>query len=173
MRDVYPNGDCEKGLLMKARIQKLMERFSEVEKLLGEPDVLSDQKRYKELAQEHSYLSEIKDFWTVYEKILKQLKENKTLIQEETDPELVEIAREEVESLEKEAVVAKTKIETLLVPADPDDHRNTILEVRAGIGGDEAALFCRRHGANVSSLCCRYWLEVGTSFCNSSRSGWI
>lgn len=126
---------------MEPRIHKLLERFAEVEQLLGDPNVLSDQKRYKELAQEHSYLNEIKEAWIAYDKSRKQLRDNQNLIQEEDDPELVAIAKEELDSLEKEVILGKAKIETLLVPPDPNDHRNTILEIRAGTGGDEAALF--------------------------------
>ncbi len=126
---------------MKERIQQLIARLGEVESLLGQPDILSDQKAYKELTQEHAYLNQIKEAWFHYQKIEKQLSEDKELVKEETDQELLTMLAEEIESLEKEIVIARAKVETLLVPPDPNDSRNTIVEVRAGTGGDEAALF--------------------------------
>lgn len=126
---------------MKERIAKLIERFSEVEELLGKPETLSNQDLYKELTQEHSYLSQVKDAWLHLEKVERQLVEDKELIKTESDEELIEMLREEIESLDKEIVSARNKVETLLVPPDPNDSRNTIVEVRAGTGGDEAALF--------------------------------
>ncbi len=103
--------------------------------------MLSDQEKYKELTQEHAYLNQIKEAWDHFQKTQKQLEEDKELIKEETDEELLEMLREEIGSLEKESVVVQAKLETLLVPPDPNDSRNTIIEVRAGTGGDEAALF--------------------------------
>lgn len=126
---------------MEQRIAKLIERFAEVEALLGQSEILSDQKKYQELAKEHAYLSEIKEAWNHFQNIEKQLKEDKTLVKEESDEELLAMLHEEIDSLEKEIVLAKSKVETLLVPPDPNDHRNTIIEVRAGTGGDEACLF--------------------------------
>ncbi|NGX59239.1 MAG: Peptide chain release factor 1 [Chlamydiae bacterium] len=126
---------------MEQRVAKLIDRFAEVEMLLGKPEVFSDQKAYKELTREHSYLSQIKEAWSHLQKIEKQLKEDVDLSKEETDEELLAMLSEEIESLEKEVLGARNKVETLLVPPDPDDNRNTIVEVRAGTGGDEAALF--------------------------------
>lgn len=126
---------------MEERIQKLIARLSEVEELLGNPEVLADQKKYKELAQEHAYLGQVKERWQALQNFQKRLKEDQELVKEEVDPELVAMLREEIATLEKEVVSAQSQLETLLVPPDPNDNRNTILEVRAGTGGDEAALF--------------------------------
>lgn len=126
---------------MEQRIAKLLKRFEEVEKLLGQPATLSDQKVYKGLTQEHSYLSAIKEEWEHYQKLQYQLKEDKELIRNESDEELKQMLREEIDSLEEEIPASKAKVEALLVPPDPNDSRNTIMEIRAGTGGDEAALF--------------------------------
>lgn len=126
---------------MEKRVLELIDRFSEVEKLLGDPETLSDQEAYKSLTQEHSYLSQVKEAWSHLSSVEKQLKDNRELLKEESDEELVAMLREEIESLETQLPIAKSKVETLLVPPDPNDHRNTIVEVRAGTGGDEAALF--------------------------------
>lgn len=126
---------------MEKRVSELIERLAEVEALLGDPATLANQETYKSLTQEHSYLTEIKEAWTHFEKLQKQLKENRQLLKEESDEELLSMLREEIGSIEKELPIAEAKVETLLVPPDPNDHRNTIIEVRAGTGGDEAALF--------------------------------
>lgn len=126
---------------MEKRVLELIDRFSEVEKLLSDPEILANQKTYKSLTQEHSYLSGVKEAWGRFKEIEKQLKEDLQLLKEESDEELILMLREEISSLEEQLPVAKAKVETLLVPPDPDDHRNTIIEVRAGTGGDEAALF--------------------------------
>ncbi|HSW86392.1 MAG TPA: peptide chain release factor 1 [Rhabdochlamydiaceae bacterium] len=126
---------------MEERIRKLLDRFEKVEELLGQPEVLADQKQYRTLAQEHAYLSEVKDMWQQIERIQKQLEENHLLVKKETDPDFLEIAREEISSLEASLAASRGKLQNLLVPPDPRDSRNVILELRAGTGGDEAALF--------------------------------
>jgi peptide chain release factor 1 len=126
---------------MDEQIRKLLKRFERLEELLGQADVLADQKQYRELAQEHSYLSEIKEQWQQYERLKRQLEENQQLLKTEKDPEFLEIVRQEIPSLEAEITIAQHKLESLLIPPDPRDSRNTILEIRAGTGGDEAAIF--------------------------------
>ena len=126
---------------MEAKIKKLLDRFKEVENLLGQAETFSDQKLYKELTQEHAYLSRIKDTWEYLTRLSQQLIENKNLLLSEKDPELIEVIKEEIEDLEKEIAISDKKLKTLLVPSDPRDNRNIILEIRAGTGGEEAALF--------------------------------
>ncbi|MBI2743759.1 MAG: peptide chain release factor 1 [Chlamydiales bacterium] len=123
------------------RTQKLLQRLSEVEELLGHSEVLADQKQYRALTQEHSYLSEVKSALNHCEKLQKQLEESLLLAREEKDPGFQEVIREEIAALEAALTGARTQLETLLVPPDPRDSRNIILEIRAGTGGDEAALF--------------------------------
>ncbi|MGC1878593.1 MAG: peptide chain release factor 1 [Rhabdochlamydiaceae bacterium] len=126
---------------MDEQIRKLLNRFEKIEGLLGQADVLADQKQYRELAQEHSYLSEVRDCWQKCERLKKQLEENQLLLKTEKDPEFLEFVRQEIPSLETELAAERLKLESLLIPPDPRDSRNTILEIRAGTGGDEAALF--------------------------------
>lgn len=126
---------------MDEQIRKLLKRFEKVEELLGQTDLLADQKQYRELAQEHSYLSEIKEQWLKYESLKKQLEENQQLLKTEKDPEFIEIIRQEIPFLEAEIANLRYRLESLLIPPDPRDSRNTILEIRAGTGGDEAAIF--------------------------------
>lgn len=118
-----------------------MSRLKEVEEQLGLPETLADQKRYRELTQEHSQLSELKEVWEKLLSAKKQLAENKALLETETDQEMLEMLREEIARLETESETASVSVQNLLVPPDPRDSRNIVLELRAGTGGDEAALF--------------------------------
>jgi peptide chain release factor 1 len=126
---------------LEQKLQGLLSRFEEVEAALGAPDIHSDQKRFRELSQEHSYLSELKDVYEQFQTSNKDLENNRNLLKEEKDPEFSEVVREEIESLEAKVASLQARIETLLVPPDPNDHANVIMEIRAGTGGDEAAIF--------------------------------
>lgn len=126
---------------MKDKVQRLLARLQEVEELLGQPETLSDQKRYRELTQEHSQLSELRDVWDRFQSAQKQLAENQALLTTEQDPEMIVLLKEEITRLEIDCEAAQKSLEALLVPPDPRDSRSIILELRAGTGGDEAALF--------------------------------
>lgn len=126
---------------MEKKIASLLVRLSEVENALSQSDVLSDQKKYRELTQEHAYLSEVKHVSEKIESYKKQLQDNILLLKEESDSDF----REEIEAdnafLQPQIEKLEQSLSTLLVPPDPNDHRNTIIELRAGTGGDEAGLF--------------------------------
>jgi len=126
---------------MKERIRKLLDRFETVEELLGRPETLADQKEYRTLAQEHSYLTQIKEAWAKLENVERQIRDDHELLKSESDPELVALLREELQGLETTLPHIRAQLETLLVPPDPRDSRSVILELRAGTGGDEAAIF--------------------------------
>lgn len=126
---------------MDEQIRKLLKRFEKVEELLGHADVLADQKQYRELAQEHSYLTDIRDHWQLCQRLEKQLRENEQLLRTEKDPEFIEIVRQEIPTLQEDLASAQKRLEALLIPPDPRDSRNIIMEIRAGTGGDEAAIF--------------------------------
>jgi peptide chain release factor 1 len=126
---------------VKDKVQRLLSRLQEVEEMLGHPETLSDQKRYRELTQEHSQISELKDVWDRLQSGEKHLVENRELLSSEQDSEMVVLLKDEITRLEVDVAAAQKQVETLLVPPDPRDSRNIILELRAGTGGDEAALF--------------------------------
>ena len=126
---------------MERRVQKLLARFSEVEELLGQPEVLGDQKKYRALTQEHSYLNSLKSLWDRKQKLVQELENNRALACTEEDPDFVAVLNEDTLKIEKTLEGLQAKLEALLVPPDPRDSRNSILEIRAGTGGDEAALF--------------------------------
>lgn len=125
----------------EGRILKLIDRFNEVEELLGKPDILADQTLYRNLAQEHARLSELKETWESIRFLQKQLDENRLLLKEESDPAMIAMAQEEALGLQENLLLKSRHLETLLVPPDPLDDRSVIFEIRAGTGGDEAAIF--------------------------------
>ncbi len=126
---------------MEEKIEKLLLKLKEVEEKLGDPSVFADQKLYKELSQDHARLTLLKDKWNYYQKTFTQLAENKELLLSEKDFELIQIIKEEITDQERELEITKSQIQNILIPPDPRDNRNIIMEIRAGTGGDEAAIF--------------------------------
>ncbi len=140
---------------MIEKVQRLLRRLSEVETELGSPEALSDQKRYRQLSQEHSQLLELKEVWENLLSSQKQLEENGSLLSLEQDPGMLDLLREDISRLESSIELLNKQVETLLVPPDPRDSRSIILELRAGTGGDEAALFvadCARMYRNYADM---------------------
>lgn len=126
---------------MYDKLDQMVARHREVEQLISDPEVHRDPKRYKELMQEHSHLTEVVTAYSEHRSLKEELEEAQELVQAETDPEMKQMAREEQERLE-EALEKSTKaLKMLLVPKDPLDAKNVIMEIRAGTGGEEAALF--------------------------------
>ncbi|MGZ3633266.1 MAG: peptide chain release factor 1 [Parachlamydiaceae bacterium] len=126
---------------MEKAIHKLMSRLAEVEAKLGSADVFDNQRKYKELTQEHAYLSEVKVLWESIQKFKQQLVDNAILLEEEKDLDFIEELKRDSIEVEEKLQKQMVELEGLLIPPDPNDHRNTIVELRAGTGGDEAALF--------------------------------
>ncbi|MDA3809146.1 MAG: peptide chain release factor 1 [Spirochaetaceae bacterium] len=126
---------------MLDKLERLHYRFSEVEKMISDPEVIRDQKKYKELMMEYSHLKDINDAYLEYKKMIEELAEAKVMISEEKDPDMKEMAREELKELENQIEEMELKVKLLLVPKDPLDGKDIIMEIRAGTGGDEAALF--------------------------------
>lgn len=126
---------------MENKVQKLLSRIPEIEDALGQPGVISDQKKYRNLMQEHSYLVDVQTVWNTLKESEKQLENNRDLLKTEKDPDFRAILEEDIQSLNKKIEENQEKLEGLLIPPDPNDNRNAILEIRAGTGGDEAALF--------------------------------
>jgi peptide chain release factor 1 len=143
---------------VKDKVQRLLARLQELEELLGHPETLSDQRRYRELTQEHSQLSELKDVWDRLQSAEKQLGENRALLSAESDLEMAVLLREEIARLEIDLESAKKQIEALLVPPDPRDSRNIILELRG------SGPFCRRLHPDVPILCRQKRVESRNSF---------
>jgi peptide chain release factor 1 len=126
---------------MQEKVERLLGRQSLVEQELLDPAVFSDKKLYKSLTQEHAYLSDVKKVFDSLNKAKTALQENRELAKNERDEEFLQLLGEERAVLEKSIPELEEQLEQLLVPPDPNDSKNTIVEVRAGTGGDEAAIF--------------------------------
>ncbi len=150
------------------RLEKIERRFKDLEKELSDPETIKDIKRYRELSREHKEISEIWEKYGEYKKTEKDLMEAKSMLKS-SDPELRTLAQEEVERLTQKLNQLEDTLKLLLVPKDPNDSRNVILEVRAGTGGEEAALFA----GDLLRMYQKYAEEKGwkVSVLNSSRTG--
>ncbi len=125
---------------MFANLEDVVDRFREVEGLLSDPTVIADQKRYRELSKEHADLSEVVAVYGKYKQVCNDIEGNRELLQD-SDPEMKELAKAELPELEELQAKLEDELRLLLLPKDPNDEKNIILEIRAGTGGDEAALF--------------------------------
>ncbi len=127
---------------MNQKIESILERYEEVNKELMEPDLVNDRKRYRDVTMEHKNLQPIVTAGEKYLKILDDIRQNDELINDkEVSSELKEFAYEENESLKEEQEQMEEELKVLLIPKDPDDMKNCIVEIRSGAGGDEAAIF--------------------------------
>ncbi len=129
---------------MLEKLEEINSRFEKLTEELGQPEVVQDQNRYRKLTQEHAGLQEIVEAYQLYLKIQQQLEDNRVLSEDkDEDPEIRKLADQEIQELNLQTQKMQKQIELLLLPKDPDDSRNIIIEIRAGTGGDEAALFAR------------------------------
>ncbi len=130
---------------MQSDLIKILEpvekRFAELTDQLGDPKVISDQKLYRSLAKEHSDLKTVMEKGKEYRQVVKQLEDNHELLGSAEDPEMMELAKAESQELEGRLTKLSSELELLLIPKDPEDDKGVIIEIRAGTGGEEAALF--------------------------------
>ena len=123
------------------KLEGLSLRFQEVSTLITDPEVINDRKRFAKLTKEYSDLEKIDNARKRYAGLLRNIDEAREILDSENDPEMREMAREELDNSQSQIPAIEEEIKLLLVPADPQDDRNAILEIRGGTGGDEAALF--------------------------------
>ena len=126
---------------MEEKLEQLKQRYDELQELIADPDIHKDPKRYKELMQEHSHLSELVAAYDEYTETQQAVAETRELVEQEQDSDMKAMAREELENLEEKEQSLLNKLKIMLVPKDPLDGKDTIVEIRAGTGGDEASLF--------------------------------
>lgn len=123
-------------------ISPFRRRRAEIDQLMASPDFYNDQRQAVELSREHTHLGELIKCYDQLAKVLHDLQENQELLNDSsTDPELRKLASEEIPALEAEEARLRKEVLLLMIPPDPSDSRNTIMEIRAGAGGDEASLF--------------------------------
>lgn len=123
------------------KLEGLQARFEEVATLITDPNVISDQQRYVRLTKEYKELEELMAARKEYATLLGNLDEGKDILLNESDPDIKEMAREQIAECEARIPKLEEDIKLLLVPKDPEDSKNVVLEIRGGTGGDEAALF--------------------------------
>lgn len=125
------------------KLEQCEARYKEVCELVQSPDLVKDQKKYKDTMREHGYLTGVCELYDEYKKVLSGIEDAKVLITEEDDVDMKEMAREELHQLEERQPQLEEEIKLKLIPPDPLDEKNIILEIRSAAGGDEASLFVR------------------------------
>lgn len=126
---------------MYDRLQSVENRYEELNELLSDPDVVSDPKRLRDLSKEQSSISQTVETYRDYKEVTDQIAETKELLNEKLDDDMREMAKEELNELQENKIHLEEKLKLLLVPKDPNDDKNVIMEIRGAAGGDEAALF--------------------------------
>ncbi len=127
--------------IMFDQLDSFIIRYDELSELLSDPDVISDTKRFMELTKEESNLRPKVETFKRYQQVVEEIGDTEEMLGEGLDSEMAEMAKEELASLKKEKVELEEKIKFLLLPEDPNDGKNIIMEIRGAAGGDEAALF--------------------------------
>lgn len=127
--------------IILSRLEGVAKRFEEVSQLISDPDVISDMKRYVKLNKEYKQLEPVVDTYKKYKDLLSNIENAKLMIAEEKDEEMREMAKLELEEMTGQQIPMEEEIKILLIPGDPEDDKDAILEIRAGTGGDEASIF--------------------------------
>ncbi len=126
---------------MLEKLKILEQKFNEISDLIIKPDIISDQKKYIKISKEYKDLKEIIDKKNEYENVLKNIDEANLIIKNESDKEMLELANSEMVVYKENLVELEEQLKILLIPKDPDDAKNIVMELRAGTGGDEASIF--------------------------------
>ena len=126
---------------MLEKLKILEQKFNEISDLIIKPDIISDQKKYIKISKEYKDLKEIIDKKNEYENVLKNIDEANHIIKNESDKEMLELANSEMVVYKENLVELEEQLKILLIPKDPDDTKNIVMELRAGTGGDEASIF--------------------------------
>ncbi len=126
---------------MLDKLQAIKERREDLESRLSDPEVVSDMSQYKKISKEYKDLAPIVKAYDEYKDVLSNIDNNEQIVKEESDPDFKEMAKAELDELKPKKEELEEKIKQLLIPKDPDDEKNVIIEIRAGTGGDEASIF--------------------------------
>lgn len=156
------------------KLEKVKARYNELADLLSKPEVTNDTNEYRKLTKEYADLQELVETFDEYKSTKTNAEENKKLMFETTDAEMKEMAKEEQDSLEAKLEELEAKLKELIVPKDPEDSKDAIMEIRAGTGGEEAALFA----ADLYRMYTRYfetkgWKVETMDFTESSTPGGV
>jgi peptide chain release factor 1 len=126
---------------MLEKLQIIQQRFDEVSDLIIQPDIIADQKRYVQLNKEYKDLNKLVERGETYKTLLANQQEAEEILKDGSDPEMVEMAKMQLDEAKTELPKLEEEIKYLLIPKDPEDGKNVVIEIRAGTGGDEASIF--------------------------------
>lgn len=157
------------GMLDKLQIVK--QRFDEVSDLIIQPDIISDQKRYIEINKEYKDLSKIIKKIEIYESLSNVIAEARDIIKKETDSEMIEMAKIEMDAAQQKIPILEEEIKYLLIPKDPEDAKNVMVEIRAGTGGDEASIFAGDLYRMYTKFCATQGWQTEVVDLNEGTSG--
>ena len=156
---------------MLEKIQIVKQRFDEVNDLIIQPDIIADQKRYIQLNKEYKDLKKIVDKGDVYKELLDNISEAEEIIADGSDAEMVEMAKMQLDEAKEDLPKIEEEIRFLLIPKDPDDAKNVVVEVRAGTGGDEASIFAGDLYRMYSKYCSNKGWKVDVVSTSEGTSG--
>ena len=127
---------------MIEKLEAIETKYNELTEKIADPEIIAKQEEWRKLTKEHALLQEIVTSFREYKKTIKDIEENSELLKETSgDSEMEELIKSELETLEEKKSKVEEQLKILLIPKDPNDDRNVIMEIRAGTGGEEAALF--------------------------------
>lgn len=162
---------AENSLL--SRLEGIEARFAEVSTLITDPDVISDMKRYVKLTKEYKDLEKLTQATRKYKNLLDNIQEAKSILDTESDDDMRSMAKEQLDEASAELPALEENIKLLLIPADPEDSKNAIVEIRGGTGGDEAAIFAGDLFKMYSKYCeSKGWSIAVTSFNEGTAGGY-
>ena len=155
-----------------SRLDGLVSRFEETSTLIADPNVISDIKRFVKLSKEYRDLEKIMEARTAYIRLAQGIEEAENIIESETDPEMRAMAREELDNCNSKIPILEEEIKLLLAPADPQDGKNAIVEIRSGTGGDEASIFAGDLFRMYSKYCDnKGWKTEVTNYAEGTAGG--
>ncbi len=126
---------------MLGRLQAVEDKFLQLESMIGDPDIIADLPRWQKYSREHAQLAAIVEKYRAYKKVCREIDDAKEMLAEEADDEIRKLAEGELADLREKRAVLEAEFPVLLLPKDPNDDKNVIMEIRGGAGGEEAALF--------------------------------
>lgn len=143
-----------------SKLEAIHIRFVEVGTMITDPEIISNMERYVKLNKEYKELESVDEAYKKYKNVIDNLNSSKELLASETDPEMREMAKAEIDELEQIRPVLEEEIKILLIPQDPEDNKNAIIELRSGTGGDEACIFVE----DVFRMYTMFFKEMGWSY---------
>ncbi|MEC9366165.1 MAG: peptide chain release factor 1 [Chloroflexota bacterium] len=158
---------------MLERLSSVEQKYEELNRLLADPEVVADYTKVQQYAKEQSVMREVVELAREYKEVLRELADLREMVRSETDAEILAMAKDEQSELENKKEVAEQKLRLALVPKDPNDEKNVIIEIRAGTGGEEAGLFASNLYRMYSRLAQRLSWNLEVIDSNSTGIGGI